>query len=81
MKRCSLKEFEHQMGSRKTSILVIGVNGQNEEKAKKETAIWYYPLQVDREKREHDKMFLTVNLEGIFVWQKRGKRFKRIQKN
>ncbi|MCR8872389.1 hypothetical protein, partial [Peribacillus frigoritolerans] len=43
---------------------------------KKKETIWYYPLQVDREKREHGKMFLTVNLEGIFCMAKKGQTFQ-----
>ncbi|MDW7617617.1 hypothetical protein SC499_23790, partial [Peribacillus simplex] len=37
---------------------------------------WYYPLQVDRVKREHDKMFLTVYLRGDFSMAKKGQTFQ-----
>ena len=57
-------------------------NGYNQninlrqKKKTKSLRYWYYPLQVDREKREHDKMFLTVNLEGIFCMAKKGQTFQ-----
>jgi len=28
---------------------------------------WYYPLELDIQKREHVKLFLLVYLEGIFL--------------
>ncbi|MCM3404099.1 hypothetical protein M3655_18355, partial [Cytobacillus oceanisediminis] len=40
----------------------------------------YYPLQVDSKKREHDMMFLLVYLEGFFLWPKKDKPLKPIQR-